>query len=98
MRITITDSARKHAITDDEIRCVIEYPILTVPIVARIAADATLYVGRYDDNEPLIEVVALQDGETLVAFHAMHLTRSTIRLARIESFIDPADLAHTQRR
>lgn len=98
MRIKITESARKHAITDDEIRCVVDHPILVVPIRSRAALRALLYVGRYDDNEPLIEVIGeLVADSNLTAFHAMYLTRGTIVLAGIEDHVDPDDLAGTQR-
>jgi hypothetical protein len=79
VRIVILGSARRHGITDNEIRSTIEYPMWTARVVPRIPGTTPrLYIGRLVDTEPPIEVLAdISDGEC-VAFHAMLLRQSTL--------------------
>ncbi|QKT06951.1 hypothetical protein HUN08_06925 [Gordonia sp. X0973] len=79
----------------------VEYPFLVVgDFEAQVATDASLFVGRADENEPLVEVLGEldDDGETIVVFHAMYLTTGTVRTAGIGSFVGPGDLAGKQRK
>ncbi|MCV7191838.1 hypothetical protein [Mycolicibacterium brumae] len=100
MRIEINRSARQQGITDDEIRSAIEYPALVVPVPSRVFADAQLlpHIGRYADNEPLLEVVGEVAADTIEVFHAMLLRWATVTAAGIVDHITPDDIADTQRR
>lgn len=101
VRIAITPSARRHAITDDEIRSAVEYPQLRLPVVSRSFPDADpyLYVAQIGDSTPYLEVVAEQiTTDTIEVFHAMLLRQSTIASTGIVDYIDPAHVARTQRR
>ncbi|AKK27334.1 hypothetical protein [Mycobacterium sp. EPa45] len=99
MRIDIEPSARDHLITDAEIRAVITYPELRLGLVARRPnADLTLYVGRADDNQPHIEVIADRIApEHLVAFHAMMLRRKLVAQLRLDAYLTP-DFAPQRRK
>jgi hypothetical protein len=75
----ILASARKHGITDDEIRAAIEYPLWTARVVPRLpATEPRLYIGRRVDTEPPIEVLADTSATACVVFHAMMLRLSTL--------------------
>ncbi len=79
MQILILDTARRHGITDDEIRNAIEYPMWTARVVARIpGAEPRLYIGRNADTAPPIEVLADTTTGECVVFHAMMLRLSTL--------------------
>lgn len=88
-------AARRHGITDSEIRAVVSYPIFRVRVAARRAgADLVFFIGRYDSNEPLIETIAdLSDPAEMVVFHAMMLRPKQVQMLGLESYIDPLDLA-----
>ncbi len=79
MRITILDAALDHGIEPEEIRAVIEYPLDRTPLAARKPGSVpVLFIGKYTDNEPPIEVVAdLAGAGEAVAFHGMMLRVST---------------------
>ena len=100
MGVKIYASALKHGITPEEIRCVITYPLVMVPVVSRVFTDArpALYVGRFNENEPLIEVIAETSGGTTAIFHAMLLRTATVQHIGLEAYIRPGDLARNQRR
>ncbi len=67
--MVILASARQHGITDEEIRAVIEYPMWTARVVARIPdSEPRLYIGRRVDTEPPIEVLADTSGGACVVF------------------------------
>ncbi|TXH10982.1 MAG: hypothetical protein E6R04_03255 [Spirochaetes bacterium] len=68
-----------HNITEEEIRSVLEFPLVRWRLTARIAgSDPFMFVGRYDDNEPPIEVGAEPvTSEHWVVFHAMMLRVGT---------------------
>lgn len=79
VRIVILGSARRHGITDKEIRSTIEYPMWTARVVPRIPGTAPqLYIGRLVDAQPPVEVLADICGGECVAFHAMLLRQSTL--------------------
>jgi hypothetical protein len=79
VRIVVLDSARRHGITDDEIRSAIEYPMWTARTVPRIpGTEPRLYIGRQTDTEPPIEVPADTASGDCVAFHAMMLRLGTL--------------------
>jgi len=79
VQITILDSARRHGITEDEVRSAIEYPLWTARVVPRIPdTEPRLYIGRQTDTEPPIEVLADISGDKCVVFHAMMLRLSTL--------------------
>lgn len=79
MRIVIFDSARRHGITDDEIRNAIEYPMWTARVAARVPdTEPCLYIGRRADVEPPIEVLADTASGQCTVFHAMLLRLSTL--------------------
>jgi hypothetical protein len=79
VRIVILDSARRHGITDEEIRSAIEYPMWTARVAARIPGTAPrLYIGRQTDTEPPVEVLADTASGECVVFHAMMLRLSTL--------------------
>lgn len=48
-----------HGIRREEVRAVVEYPIVVSRVEQRIpGTDPFIFVGRYDENEPPIEVGA----------------------------------------
>ena len=79
VRVTILDAALWHSIEPDEIRAVVEYPIDRTQLQPRIAgAVPWLYIGKYDEGEPPIEVIAdLANPDEVVVFHAMMLRLAT---------------------
>ena len=93
VRIEIHSHARKHSITDAEIRTVINHYELRVSVESNLTdidADDYLYVGRNSDNEPHIEVVADHiDPSAAVAFHAMMLRPVTVARYALDLFITP---------
>ncbi|MBF6176196.1 hypothetical protein [Nocardia blacklockiae] len=99
MRITILECAKRHSVVEEEIRVVLSYPVLRIRIAPRRdGADPYLFIGRYDENEPLLEVIAdLAGSDEWVAFHAMMLRPSTIHNLGLELVIDALDLGDTAR-
>lgn len=93
MRIAIYTSAKRHGITDAEIRTVINHPELRISVDPRdpsIDADDYFHVGRAADNEPHIEVVAdFIDPTVAVVFHAMMLRPSQVKALDLGRFITP---------
>lgn len=79
--MVIYTSARRHGIADDEIRAVLEHPIIRYRLTPRFEPDAQLNRMVGDPHGgPLIEVVADQvDAEELHVFHAMLLTSAVVR-------------------
>jgi hypothetical protein len=75
-----------HGITGDEIRAVVEYPIIVSRVEPRRSdSDPHIFVGRFDENEPLIEVGADRvDAEHWLVFHAMMLRASTAKELRLD--------------
>lgn len=86
MQITILECAKRHGIAEDEIRAVLSYPVFRIRIAPRQeGADPYLFIGSYDENEPLLEVIAdLVDPDQWIAFHAMMLRPSTIQNLGLE--------------
>jgi hypothetical protein len=92
VRIEINPSAKRHGISDAEIRTVISYPELRFSLVARIDIDAApvLHIGRAADNQPHIEVIAdLIDPGVAVVFHAMMLRPKLVNALGLDLFITP---------
>lgn len=90
VRITITESARRHNITDDEIRAVVSYPLLRLHLIPRReGADPYLFIGKFDEDEPLIEVIAdlFDDPSDWVVFHAMMLRPQIVKNLQLEALI-----------
>lgn len=79
--MVIYASARRHGIADDEIRAVLEHPIVRYRLTPRSEPDAQLIRMVGDPHGgPLVEVVADQvDAEELHVFHAMLLTSAVVR-------------------
>ena len=100
MWVSITRSAMRHGIAEEEIRCAVKYPLLTFGIVSRRYPDASprLFVGQYAENEPLLEVVGETHGEEIEVFHALLLRWSTVHEAGIASLIDTTNIARAQRK
>ncbi|AON97332.1 hypothetical protein BIZ71_gp39 [Gordonia phage Hedwig] len=98
MRIETTTSARAHGINDAEIRTVVSYPALQVPIAARRAGAApVLFIGPAGANEPYIEVIAdLADASVAVVFHAMMLRRQLVASLGLAAML-PSDIYGPQR-
>ncbi|GAA5066909.1 hypothetical protein [Nocardia callitridis] len=86
MQIAILECTRRHGVTDDEIRAVLSYPVFRIRIAPRQeGSDPYLFIGSYDEDEPLIEVIAdLADPDKWIAFHAMMLRPATIQNLRLE--------------
>ena len=91
VRIEIVPSARRHRITDAEIRSTIVYPQLRLAIAARRAGTQPyFYTAPTADNRPWIEVIAdLIDPTVAVAFHAMMLRPSVVTSLGIAHLIAP---------
>lgn len=91
MRIEIKPSARNHGITGDEIRALIAYPALRLPIAARRAgALPVLHIGPAIANQPWIEVIADHiDPAVAEVFHAMMLRPATVQSTGIDELVDP---------
>ncbi|MGH3563101.1 MAG: hypothetical protein ACRDTN_15290 [Mycobacterium sp.] len=70
-----------HGITGDEIRAVVEYPIIVSRVEPRHPdSDPHIFVGRFDENEPPIEVGADRvDAQHWLVFHAMMLRPATAK-------------------
>ncbi|QKT05847.1 hypothetical protein HUN08_00515 [Gordonia sp. X0973] len=100
MRIEIRPSARRHGITDDEIRTVVEYPGLRMSVASRKSPDAhpELFIGQAAANEPYLEVAAEVIDRTTEVFHATMLRQSTVTSTGIAEYLDPAHITRTQRR
>ncbi|MFI1241490.1 hypothetical protein [Nocardia salmonicida] len=90
MRIIILECAKQHSVTEDEIRAVLSYPVFRIRVAPRqVGADPYLFIGKYDENEPLFEVVAdLADPEEWITFHAMMLRPSTVQNLRLETGLE----------
>ncbi|MFW0792442.1 hypothetical protein AAFP30_01395 [Gordonia sp. CPCC 205515] len=75
MAITVIGSALWHGITAEEVRGVVEYPLVRYRVESRRFPEAEVYrfIG---DPGVLIEVLAEETGDDLVVFHAMVLTSS----------------------
>lgn len=87
MRITIINSARKHGITDEEIRNVVSFPMARYRIRSR--RDPTARVFRIlgaEDHGPDIEVIAEELGDEMQVLHAMLLTGAIAKEARAEAY------------
>lgn len=81
MKVVIYESARRHGISDSEVRAVVDHPIVRYRIAPRAEPDAQLVrmVGDQDGG-PLVEVVADDVGvDELHVFHAMLLTPAVAR-------------------
>jgi len=66
--VEIADSARRHAVTDDDIRAAVSVPLRVV----RQGDDRVLVIGA-DTAGRLLEVVVLDPDDEPVAIHAMAL-------------------------
>ncbi|MGQ4601375.1 hypothetical protein [Nocardia sp. R6R-6] len=99
MRITILKCAKRHGVMEDEIRAALSYPVLRMRIAPRQdGTDPYLFIGSYDENEPLLEVIAdLVESDEWVAFHAMMLRASTIQNLGLELVVDDLDLDNIAR-
>jgi hypothetical protein len=99
VRITILECAKQHSVTEEEIRAVLSYPVLRIRLAPRQAgAEPHLFVGSYDENEPLLEVIADLAGEDeWIAFHAMMLRAATIRNLGLELVVDDLGLDNIAR-
>ncbi|MBH0776201.1 hypothetical protein [Nocardia bovistercoris] len=95
-RITIVESARKHGISDDEIRAVVSYPMLRTRLTQRLPETLPYpFIGNFDQDEPPIEVIAdLVDPAEWVVFHAMMLRPQMIRQLQLEELFEFGDLAY----
>ena len=73
--IFIYRSARKHFITEDEIRMTVAYPRLVYSLTSRLTESTVVhrYIGGREGG-PWIEVLAEQSPEGIHVFHAMLLT------------------------
>lgn len=72
MRIAIKPSARQHGIHDAEIRTVISYYALAVPIAARRGdARPMFYTGPAAANQPWIEVICRGKGVPSMSTHRL---------------------------
>jgi hypothetical protein len=91
VRIEIKPSALAHLITKAEIRAVIDYPALRLPIAPRrTGAKPVLFIGPAADNEPWIEVIAdLADADVAEVFHAMMLRPNLIESLGLAPFVHP---------
>ncbi|AXH50499.1 RelE-like toxin [Gordonia phage Ruthy] len=98
MRIEIKTSAGDHGITNSEIRTVISYPALQVPLVARRpGAELMLFAAPAAANEPYIEVIAdLADTGVAIVFHAMMLRRQLVVSLGLAALL-PTDIFGPQR-
>lgn len=76
MRIIIKPTARKHSVTDHEMRSVIEHYEVRHPINASFdpQLNTYMYVGRIG-NEPWLEV-GTEETDQIEVFHAMLLTQA----------------------
>lgn len=84
VRIDLTTEWGDHDITPEEMRAVMEYPLLRARMKPKYGKIPFMFVGRYDDNEPPLEVGANYITEDWWAvFHAMLLRRSTARAMNI---------------
>lgn len=88
MRIDILDSAKRHSITEVEIRTVVSFPELRYGLIGRLAGVDTspvLHIGRPAPNEPHLEVIAdLIIPDITVVFHAMMLRPSLVQSLGID--------------
>lgn len=91
VRIVIHPAARRHGITDAEIRAVIEFPITRVILDARKAGTApVLFIGAPGVNEPDLEVIAdLVNPIEAIVFHAMVLRPKLVADVGMEHIINP---------
>jgi hypothetical protein len=96
VRITILECAGKHGITEEEIRAVVSYPLLRTQLTPRLPeAVPYLFIGNFDEDQPLIEVIAdLADPDEWVVFHAMMLRPQMISQLQLEELLGAWDLAH----
>lgn len=97
MQIEIIASARKHGITDDEIRSTVTYPRRAVKGVNSTLGLAVLFIGQID-NEPLIELLAQVDESGYRVFHAMYARWNVLVAAGIADEFSRDDIAVGQRR
>ncbi|GAA1718771.1 MAG: hypothetical protein Q7T31_12370 [Dietzia sp.] len=81
MKVVIYASARRHGITDAEIRAVLEHPIVRYRLAPRTGPQAKLLrmVGDPDGGALIEVVVDRVGGEELHVFHAMLLTAAVAR-------------------
>lgn len=93
MRLIILASATRHGITEEEIRAVLSYPVLRTRLTPRLpGAVPHLFIGKFDEDEPLIEVIAdLADPDEWIAFHAMMLRREMIERTRLGALLADVD-------
>lgn len=80
-----TSSARKHGLSEQDVRAVLAAPLRSVPQELR-GAGVVLHIGVLD-NRDLVEVVVAPGaapGEPPVVLHAMRLTPSNYR------YLDPS--------
>lgn len=91
MRIEILDSARRHGITDGEIRAVVTYPEYRTPIAPRLPGSRpVLSIGSAGANEPHIEVIHdAVTSDLAVVFHAMMLRPVTALQSGATSHLTP---------
>lgn len=91
MRIDIVASAKRHQITDAEIRAAVTYPQLSLPLTARRPGSRPyFYTAPAAANQPWIEVIAdLIDPTVAIAFHAMMLRPSVVAALGIAHLINP---------
>ncbi|UGT64511.1 hypothetical protein [Nocardia asteroides] len=93
MRLTVLASATRHGITGEEIRAVVFYPVLRTRLTPRLpGAVPHLFIGKFDEDEPLIEVIAdLADPGEWIVFHAMMLRRELVEQTRLGALLAEAD-------
>lgn len=93
MRIELKPSAKRHSITEDEIRAALAYPELRIVLAPRrtdIATAPVLHIARPADNEPHLEVIAdLIDPTITTVFHAMMLRPVTVDSLGINALFTP---------
>lgn len=78
----------------------VSYPTLRMQLTPRLPeAVPYLFIGNFDTEEPLIEVIAdLADPDEWVVFHAMMLRPQMISQLRLEELLGAGDLAHQRPR
>ncbi|MDN5746666.1 MAG: hypothetical protein L0H31_16335 [Nocardioidaceae bacterium] len=83
MKVQIYESARRHEITNPEIRAVVAHPIVRYRLAPRAFPNAIIFRMIGDPSTgPYIEIVAEEvSQEALYVFHAMVLTAPVAREA-----------------
>jgi hypothetical protein len=81
VKVVITRSARRHGITEDEIRAVLAHPIVRYRVVPRLAPEAEVFRAVGDPHDGGIVEIVAEDlpGSGIHVFHAMLLTSGVAR-------------------